>query len=31
LVQKCGCGGTVGPRHSTTRQRMSVIFIDVRA
>ena len=26
LVQKCGCGGTVGPRHSTTRVRMSVIF-----
>src|SRR5262245_60007585 len=26
LVQKCGCGGAVLPRHSTTRVRTSVIF-----
>ena len=28
FVQKCGCGGTVGPRHSTTRVRTSVIFMS---
>src|SRR5262245_16830747 len=30
FVQKWGCGGTVGPRHSTTRVRMSVIFMSSR-
>src|SRR5215471_19422023 len=29
FVQKWGCGGTVFPRHSTTRVRTSVIFIDL--
>ena len=27
FVQKWGCGATVGPCHSTTRVRTSVIFI----
>jgi hypothetical protein len=29
FVQKCGCGSTVSPLHSTTRVRISVIFTMV--